>query len=73
MFQYPSLFSGIEPNPQQFKKLEDALSVLNKLLQGLEFAVPGKNLTLADLCLATTISNIDATGIDLRRYPNIER
>ncbi|XP_026333466.1 glutathione S-transferase 1-like [Hyposmocoma kahamanoa] len=71
-FFYPSLFSGIEPNKTQIKKLADALSVLNRLLHGLEFAVPGESLTLADLCLATTISNIDAAGIDLRRYPNIE-
>ncbi|XP_013142207.1 PREDICTED: glutathione S-transferase 1-1-like [Papilio polytes] len=69
---YAQVFNGVPEDPQKLAKLEEVLEILNTFLEDSKFAA-GEELTLADLCLVTTVSTIDAIGISLAKYPNIER
>jgi len=50
------LFSGVTPDQAKFDKTNNALSFLDKFLEGENYAA-GKTLTLADLALVVTVSN----------------
>lgn len=49
------MFRGANYNPEYYKILEDAFDVLDKFLNGQDY-VAGRNLTIADLALAATVS-----------------
>ncbi|XP_017474968.1 PREDICTED: glutathione S-transferase 1-like [Rhagoletis zephyria] len=75
---YVPLTTGTPFDPEQFKKLETDLQLLNTLLAGNNFAV-GNSLSLADLSLLATISTIDVcstvkgANIDIKKYANIKK
>ncbi|XP_054725707.1 glutathione S-transferase D1-like [Anastrepha obliqua] len=75
---YPAVMKKTPFDPQQLKKLEAQLEVLNTLLAGNGFAV-GNSLTLADLSLLATISTLDVSSfakganIDVKKYANIKK
>nr|QLI62205.1 glutathione S-transferase 9 [Streltzoviella insularis] len=69
---YPQIFGGSPADEAQLKKLEEALVFLNTFLEGHKYAV-GADLTLADLALVATVSTIEAAGINLHPYPNVEK
>lgn len=50
------MFSGIAPDEAKQNKMNNALSLLDKFLEG-ENYVAGKTLTLADLTLVVTVAN----------------
>lgn len=50
------IFTGVTPEQAKYDKLNNALSLLDKFLEG-ENYVAGKTLTLADLTLVVTVSN----------------
>lgn len=54
------------------KKLEEALVFLNAFLEGGAYAA-GDALTLADLGLVATVSTIEAAGMSLENYSNIQK
>jgi len=67
---YPQLFAKVPANPDNLKKLEDAVGFLNTFLEGQTYAA-GDTVTLADISLVATISTLDVSGFDLKKYPNV--
>jgi len=67
---YTWFFAGIAPDQAKNDKINNALSFLDKFLEGEKYAA-GKTLTLADLALVVTISNFKAVDHDLSKYGNI--
>lgn len=62
LFQYPVAFGKTKDyNPECYKVLEGAFDVLNKFLDGQDYAA-GRNLTIADLALAATVSTAEVLG-----------
>lgn len=60
LFQLPMLFRGEEYNEDNAAKLNEALGWLNTFLDGRAF-VAGDNLTIADISIIVTITNIDVS------------
>ncbi|KAL0832353.1 hypothetical protein ABMA28_001786 [Loxostege sticticalis] len=69
---YPQVFAGAPADEALLKKLEEALSFFDTFLDGQKYAA-GQQLTLADLALVSTVSTIDAAGISLKPYPNVNK
>ncbi|XP_018349478.1 PREDICTED: glutathione S-transferase 1-1-like isoform X1 [Trachymyrmex septentrionalis] len=69
---YQLVVTGVTPEQAKYDKMNDALSFLDKFLEG-ENYVAGKTLTLADLALVVTISNYQLVDHDLTKYSNILR
>ncbi|CAG5033671.1 unnamed protein product [Parnassius apollo] len=69
---YPQIFAGASADKALHGKLQEGLKFLNTFLEGNKYAA-GNELTLADLSLVATVSTIDAAGISLHEYPNVER
>ncbi|KMQ89185.1 glutathione s-transferase 1-1 [Lasius niger] len=67
---YTWFFAGITPDKSKFDNINNALSFLDKFLEGENYAA-GKTLTLADLTLVVTISNFKLVDHDLSKYGNI--
>jgi glutathione S-transferase len=67
---YPWLFAGVAPDQTKYDKINNAMSFLDKFLEGEKYAA-GKTLTLADLTLVVTISNFKVLDYDLSKYGNI--
>ncbi|XP_012283320.1 glutathione S-transferase 1-1 [Orussus abietinus] len=72
-YYYPVIFKKqAEYDQDQYEKLKDAFEVLEKFLEGQDYAV-GRNLTIADLALAASVSTAVALGFDLGGYKNVDR
>ncbi|KYN34225.1 Glutathione S-transferase 1-1 [Trachymyrmex septentrionalis] len=71
-YYYPIMLTGATPQKATYDKINDALTFLNKFLEG-ENYVAGKTLTLADLTLVVTVSNFKLMDYDLSKYSNILR
>lgn len=69
-YYYPQIFAKAPANPDNFKKMEDAVGFLNTFLEGQTYAA-GDNLTIADISLVATISSYEVAGFDLKPYPNV--
>ncbi|XP_050462336.1 uncharacterized protein LOC126857187 [Cataglyphis hispanica] len=67
---YAWLFTGTAPDEAKQNKVNNALSFLDKFLEG-ENYVAGKTLTLADLTLVVTVANFKIVDHDLSKYGNI--
>nr|CAD7616575.1 unnamed protein product [Timema genevievae] len=61
--------SSTDPGTQS--KLEDALSILNELLEGYDW-VAGSDFSIADISLAVTVSTAEVLLGDLSKYPKVE-
>lgn len=55
------------------RKCEDALDMLNILLDGEHKYSVGNSLTLADIVLVTTVSTYDLLRFDLSKYSNVSK
>ncbi|KAJ6647487.1 Glutathione S-transferase 1, isoform C [Pseudolycoriella hygida] len=71
-YYYPQIFAKAPANPENFKKMEEAVGFLNTFLEGQTYAA-GDSLTLADITLVATISSYDLAGFDLSKYPNVAK
>lgn len=58
------LFRGEEYNEEQATKFDEALGWLNTMLDGKAF-VAGDNMTIADISMVVTMSNIDVSELFL--------
>lgn len=56
--QYPMIFAKAAKDQAKYESIGTALSLLDKFLEG-ENYVAGKNITLADLSIVTTVSTIE--------------
>ncbi|XP_026732238.1 glutathione S-transferase 1-1-like [Trichoplusia ni] len=68
-FFYPQM-AGAPADEALKKKFEDALKILDALLEGNVYAV-GDKLTIADLSLVANVSTFEAFNTSLKEYPNI--
>jgi len=71
-YYYPMVFAGVTPEQAKYDKMNNALSFLDKFLEG-ENYVAGKTLTVADLTLVVTVSNFKLVDHDLSKYSNIQK
>uniref|UniRef100_A0A2M4ATB8 glutathione transferase n=1 Tax=Anopheles triannulatus TaxID=58253 RepID=A0A2M4ATB8_9DIPT len=70
---YPVMMQGQQLNPELVAKLDEALEFLEVFLEKTSF-VAGDKLTVADLCILSSITTIDVTvGHDLSKYQQIQR
>lgn len=69
---YPQIFAKAPANPENLKKLEDAVGFFETFLEKTEYAA-GDSLTLADLALVATISTMEVLGFHLSKYINVNR
>nr|ACB36909.1 glutathione S-transferase theta [Antheraea pernyi] len=69
---YPQVFAGVPADKEKLTKIEDALQLLDKYLEGQKYAA-GPNLTIADLSLVASISSFEASDIDFKKYANVKR
>jgi len=68
---YPVLFQGEDQVYEEHKTaLDEALGFLDVFLEGNNF-VAGDKLTIADCCLAATVSSIAAIGWSIEPYANV--
>lgn len=68
----PMLFRGEEYDEQKADQLDEALGWLNTFLEGRAF-VAGDNLTIADISIIVTITNLEAFGYDMSGHPNLTK
>ncbi|XP_026318631.1 glutathione S-transferase D7-like isoform X2 [Hyposmocoma kahamanoa] len=66
----PVLFQGEEMNEENVKKMNEILGYLEGMLEGKPF-LAGDNLTIADISIIVTVTNLDAFGFDLSPYENV--
>ncbi|GAB0096826.1 uncharacterized protein DMENIID0001_123940 [Sergentomyia squamirostris] len=71
-YYYPALFAKAPLNPDNYKKMEEAVGFLNTGLEGQKYAA-GDTLTIADLALVATISTYDGFKFDFSKYPNVAK
>lgn len=68
----PVMRQGAKTIPQERKDaIADALSTLNKTLEGQDWVVAGEDCTVADLCLLATISSMEKLGVPLGEFANV--
>ncbi|XP_063544380.1 glutathione S-transferase D7-like isoform X2 [Cydia strobilella] len=68
----PMLFHGDEYNEESAAKLDEALGWLNSMLEGRAF-VAGDNMTIADITIVVTLTNLDAFGYDFSAHDNVTK
>lgn len=71
-YYYPQVFAKAPANPDNLKKLEDALEFLNIFLEKSKYAA-GDSLTLADLSLLATVSTLEVLGTDVNKWANVAK
>nr|WGO51741.1 glutathione S-transferase delta 4 [Ectropis grisescens] len=69
---YPQVFGGAPADKDKLAKIEDALQLLDKFLDGQTY-VAGRALTLADLSLVASVSSFEASDVDFKKYKNVNR
>nr|XP_021189522.2 glutathione S-transferase D7 isoform X1 [Helicoverpa armigera]XP_021189523.2 glutathione S-transferase D7 isoform X1 [Helicoverpa armigera]XP_021189524.2 glutathione S-transferase D7 isoform X1 [Helicoverpa armigera]WRX05924.1 GSTD1m [Helicoverpa armigera] len=68
----PILFRGEEYDDDKAAKLDEALGWLDSFLDGRAF-VAGENLTIADISIIVTITNLNAFGYDFSNHDNVTK
>nr|7RHP_A Chain A, Glutathione S-transferase AmGSTD1 [Apis mellifera] len=71
-YYYPIIFMKAVKDQAKYENIGTALSFLDKFLEG-ENYVAGKNMTLADLSIVSTVSTLEALDYDLSKYKNVTR
>ncbi|XP_058450858.1 glutathione S-transferase 1-like [Malaya genurostris] len=70
---YPVIFEGKQFSDETAQRMEEGFGFLETYLDGSVY-VAGDSLTIADLPILATITTIKlAAGLDLAKYPNIQR
>ncbi|NP_001036974.1 glutathione S-transferase 1-1-like [Bombyx mandarina] len=69
---YPQVFAGAPADKAKNEKVQEALQLLDKFLEGQKY-VAGPNLTVADLSLIASVSSLEASDIDFKKYANVKR
>ncbi|KAK2588572.1 hypothetical protein KPH14_006346 [Odynerus spinipes] len=70
-FFYPMVF-GAPRDETKFEKIGTAIGFLEKFLENQNY-VAGKNMTIADLTIAATISQFEVIKYDLSKYKNVAK
>lgn len=70
---YYAKWFGKEMNPENLKKLEDSVAILDKFLEPTGFAAGTESLTIADLVLFASVSTFEAANFDFSPFPNVRK
>uniref|UniRef100_A0A182SNA1 glutathione transferase n=1 Tax=Anopheles maculatus TaxID=74869 RepID=A0A182SNA1_9DIPT len=71
-YYHPILMGG-EGKPEDFKKVQDAVTVLDRFLHGSRWTA-GEHITVADFAIAVTVAALDGVlNFDFTVYPNVHR
>uniref|UniRef100_A0A182JW79 glutathione transferase n=1 Tax=Anopheles christyi TaxID=43041 RepID=A0A182JW79_9DIPT len=71
-YYHPILMGG-EGKPEDFKKVQDAVSVLDSFLRPCRWTA-GDHITVADFAIAVTVAALDGVlNFDFSVYPNVHR
>uniref|UniRef100_A0A182LTD1 glutathione transferase n=1 Tax=Anopheles culicifacies TaxID=139723 RepID=A0A182LTD1_9DIPT len=71
-YYHPILLGG-EGKLEDFKKVQDAVTVLDSFLHGSRWTA-GENVTVADFAIAVTVAALDGLlNLDFAVYPNVHR
>ncbi|XP_062703332.1 glutathione S-transferase 1-like isoform X2 [Aedes albopictus] len=57
--------------PKELEKLDQAVALLDKFLDGKKFIAGGDSLTVADISILATVTTFDVAGYDLEKYGNV--
>ncbi|KXJ77064.1 hypothetical protein RP20_CCG008439 [Aedes albopictus] len=72
-YYYPILAGIGEGKPEDFRKIQDAVCVLNKLLDGNKW-LAGEELTIADFSVVISVASLEGViKFDLTVYKNVYR
>ncbi|KAJ8893628.1 hypothetical protein PR048_006228 [Dryococelus australis] len=71
IFQGPVMSKQMAPSPEALEKIEEALGFFDSFLDGRSWAA-GDDITIADYTLAVTVSNLEAVGVDISKYPKVD-
>ncbi|CAD6232986.1 GSCOCT00007082001.2-RA-CDS [Cotesia congregata] len=69
---YPILFCGAPRDQSKYDKIAVGFDLLERFLEGQNY-VAGSQLTIADLALIVTVSNLEVIKYDFSRYKNVNR
>nr|AIL29309.1 glutathione S-transferase delta 2 [Cnaphalocrocis medinalis] len=69
---FPQVFGGAPADKAKLEKVEEALKMLDTMLEGHKF-ITGNNMTIADLDYLASISSFEASDVNFLKYPNIKR
>lgn len=67
---YAKWFSK-EMNPENLKKLEGSVAILDKFLEPTGFVAGTQSMTIADLVLFASVSTFEAVNFDFSPFPNV--
>lgn len=72
-YYYPILAGIGEGKPEDFRKVQDAVFVMNKFLEGNKW-LAGEQLTVADFSVAISVAGLEGViKFDLSTYENVQR
>ncbi|XP_043486629.1 glutathione S-transferase 1-1-like [Polistes fuscatus] len=71
-YYYPMIFAGAPKDNSKYEKIEKAFEFLDKFLENDPY-VAGKNLTIADHSVATTVSNFELMEYDFSKFQNVSK
>lgn len=72
LYYYPQIFDSLPENPENYRRMEEGLSILNSFLEG-QLYVTGDMVTIADIALVSTIASYEAMEVDLSKFHNVFR
>lgn len=64
-------FYGREMEPENLKKFEESLELLNTFLENDDYVAGTKKMTIADFVMFASVSTFDVFDVDLTPYPNV--
>lgn len=70
---YFAAFYGIVANPEDFKKLQNAVELLNTFLENTGFVAGTQALSIADLVIFSTVGVLEVAKFDLTPYPRVQK
>lgn len=66
-------FYGKTKDPENLKKFEGTVAILDKFLEPTGYVAGTKKLTLADIILFSSVSTFEVANFDLSPYPNVQK
>lgn len=69
---YYPMFMGQEVDPENVKKLEEKVQLLETIMGENDF-IAGSHLTIADFAIVTSMSTAEMFGFDLSPFPKIAK
>ncbi|XP_011497943.1 PREDICTED: glutathione S-transferase D7-like [Ceratosolen solmsi marchali] len=70
-YYFPIIFKLEEtPSAERYEKLKEAFGILDRMVESQDY-VAGRNLTIADISIITTVTTAEAFGFNIIKYKNV--